>query len=184
MKTNNLLIVVILFSVIMLFSNKALANSKGDSTALTINGIIVTSNKKVNTSAKCKVLLYKGNVLIDSVLVKYHSSYEFKLIKNNWYTIKVIGQNMVPLMVSFDTNVGEENAKYKKFYFETELYSVSEYKFMNQDIVEFPIGHVQFNSQSGYFEANERYTAFHYDALFIEKKEIDHVAKNDLGNGE
>jgi hypothetical protein len=86
---------------------------------------------------------------------------------------------MIPLMVSFDTYIGDEKIKYKKFYFETELFSNEDLRFMNKEIVDFPIGHVNFNSATGFFEANERYTAFHGDLLFDESKLNDHVANND-----
>ncbi|MFO0357377.1 MAG: hypothetical protein ACK50A_10495 [Sphingobacteriaceae bacterium] len=179
METTKKLVKTILLSLVLLISNVSKSALLKDSTALVINGLIISSSKKANLIEKCKVQLFKGNVLVDSAFVRFNKQYEFKLKRNDWYTIKVTAENMIPLMVSFDTYLGQEKVKYNKFYFETELFCIDDLRFMNKDIVEFPIGHVYFNSSTGYFEASERYTSYHGDILFDESKLNDHVAQND-----
>jgi hypothetical protein len=175
MKTINKISVMILLVLMTSFTSNALTGK--DTTDLRINGRLLRSLDNIKVNSKCKVLLYNENKLIDSVEAKWRKPFEFKLMKNVWYTIKVSGEDLVPIMISFNTNTGDVKDVQDIFYFDVELHSIDKLPFMNKNLMEFPIGHVKFNKENKRLEASENYTANFLDKLFIEQRELTDLAK-------
>lgn len=168
MKAAIKLSIMIVVVTIISLTNKLHAISKNDSTVLIINGRILVNSEKIKLNSKCKVELYNENNLINSLNIRWQKPFEFKLNKNIWYTIRITGDDLIPLMVSFNTATGEEFHVKDVFCFDVEMITIDQLPFMNKDIVEFPVGHVEFNKENGIFEARDAYTAFYKNNLFID----------------
>jgi hypothetical protein len=126
-------------------------------TCLKINGIILKAPHKAERGSY-KVELLKDNIVIDSTKVSVNKEFEFALSKNAWYTIRVTKDGYVPLLLSIDTKLEAENALIYEFKFETELLDAKAVN-ANNEIMELPIGLVQFDPANNRFYPVENYTA-------------------------
>jgi len=177
MKTLRKITAMIVLGLITSFTSVLNAKTASDSVDFKINGRLLRAlDNKVNNN--CKVLLYHENKLIDSVDAKWRKPFEFKLMKNVWYTIKIVGEGHVPIMISFNTNIGDVKEMSDTFYFDVELHPKTKLPFMNKEIIEFPIGHVEFNKKNNRLEARESYTANFHDRIFNEQDEVTELVKN------
>ncbi len=160
-----------------LATNNAMAkNVKSQPQEFVVNGIIVKTNNKLDS--KCKIELFNENQLVNETIVKMDKPFEFKLQKNVWYTIRVTKEGFLPLTISFNTEVGNEKIINNVFYFETELIELIDAKFLNPDLIDFPVGVVSVNKETKKFEARDVYTNNYATGLHktIEKKQAD-IAK-------
>jgi hypothetical protein len=168
MKTTIKLSIMIALMVIISFMNKLHASGKKDTTVLIINGRILVNSDKIKQISKCKVELYNENNLVNSMSIRWQKPFEFKLKENVWYTIRITGDDLIPVMVSFNTATGDKSDVKDLFCFDVEMLTMDQLPFINKDIMEFPVGHVEFNKEKGIFEAREAYTAFYKSNLFID----------------
>jgi hypothetical protein len=167
--------------------NDVLAGNKPtDTSDFVINGLIIQTNKKMNQ--KCKLELFYENKVIDSSIVKLNKPFEFKLKKNVWYTIRVTKEGFVPLLISFNTELGQNDiVENNSFAFETELIDIDQSKFLDRDLIDFPVGLVSYNKNNRKFEARDLYTQNYISGLFNSNtKNIDivkeYVTKRDVIN--
>ncbi len=164
MKTTTKLLTAAMI-ILMLITNTVLAKgTKSNPGDFTINGIIVKTNKKLDS--KCKIELFNENQLVDSSIIKMNKPFELKLKKDVWYTLRVTKEGFLPLMISFNTETYNEEVLNNEFHFETELIELAEAKFLNPDLIDFPVGIVALNKDTKKFEARETYTNNYTMGLF------------------
>lgn len=157
-KFTSLMLTVIAF---VLCINNAFAHTnpikQNSTTCLKINGIILKAPNKAERGSY-KVELLKNNVVIDSTKVSVNKEFEFALSKNEWYTIRVTKEGFVPLLLSVDTKLDSQNALIYDFKFETELLDAQTVN-ASHDVMDLPIGLVQFDPANNRFYPVENYTA-------------------------
>jgi hypothetical protein len=134
-----------------------------DPTDFVVNGVIIKTDKKLDS--KCKIELFYENKLVDSSIIRMNRPFEYRLKKNVWYTLRVTKEGFLPLTVSFNTEVGNEEILQSIFHFATELIPLSEAQFLNPDLIDFPVGIVSLNKKTKKFEANGVYTDNHLTGL-------------------
>jgi hypothetical protein len=134
------------------------ANSKKmDTTDFVVNGKIIKTNKQQDS--RCTIELFNENKVIQTQSIKMNRSFEFKLKKNVWYTIRVTKEGYTPLLISFNTELDTNQEVINNlFRFETELIELAEAKKMNQDLIDFPVGIVSYNKATKCFDARDVYT--------------------------
>lgn len=172
---------------LLMATNVLIASNKpSDTTDFVVNGLILQQNKKLNKN--CKIELFYENKVIDSSSVRVNKPFEFKLKRNVWYTIRVTKIGSIPLLISFNTKL-EENDQVDNnlFAFETELIDLQQAKFLNKDLVDFPVGVVEYNKNTRKFEARDVYTQNYISGLYrSSNQEVDiakeYVTKLDLTN--
>lgn len=148
-----------------LLTSTVVANdNKSNPSEFVVNGIIVKTNKKLDS--KCKVELFYENQLIEETIIKMDKPFEYKLKKDVWYTIRVTKEGFLPLLISFNTAAGNEQILDNTFHFETELIEMAEAKFLNPDLIDFPVGIVALNKETKKFEARDVYTNNYVANLF------------------
>lgn len=168
------------------FACSAAKEQRTDTADFIINGLILQKNKKLDQH--CSLELFYENTKIDSIRIKCNKPFEYKLKKNVWYTIRVTKEGHVPLLISFNTEINDnETIKDNFFAFETELIDLVKAKSLNKDILDFPVGLVAFNKETRKFEARDIYTQNHIAGLYHTPTEnIDiakeYVTKRDLNN--
>ncbi len=157
-KLTSLMLTVITF-VLCVNSSYAYTNppAKNSATCLKINGIILKAPHKAERGSY-KVELLKDNVTVDSTKVSVNKEFEFALSKNSWYTIRVTKEGYVPLLLSIDTKIDTQNALIYEFKFETELLDAKKVN-ASHDIMDLPIGLIQFDKSNNRFYPVENYTA-------------------------
>ncbi len=153
--TSAMLIVITLLLCLNGFSNTP--NSKNSSVCLKVNGIILKAPHQAERGSY-KIELLKDNVIIDSSKVPVNKQFEFKLVKNSWYTIRITKEGRVPLLISVDTKIDDQNALIYEFKFETELLTTKDVN-ANNSIMDLPIGIVRFDRVNNRFYPIEDYTA-------------------------
>jgi len=151
--------------VILVLSSGSIKASKQDTTDFIVNGIILKTNKKLDS--KCKVELFYENKLVDESIIKLNKPFEYKLKRNVWYTLRVTKEGFLPLSISFNTEL-ENNTSLKNnlFSFETALIDLEDAKLMNDDLIDFPVGHVAYNKETHKFEARDIYTDNYLSGLY------------------
>ncbi|MEO6306126.1 MAG: hypothetical protein ABIP51_23460 [Bacteroidia bacterium] len=152
--TSVMLTVIALVLCINSFSTNPIIQNTA--TCLKINGIILKAPHKAERGSY-KVELLKDNVVIDSTKVSVNKEFEFALSKNAWYTIRVTKEGFVPLLLSVDTKLDPQNALIYDFKFETELLDSKQVN-ANNEIMDLPIGLVQFDKANNRFYPVENYT--------------------------
>ncbi|MGE0567745.1 MAG: hypothetical protein AB7O73_07325 [Bacteroidia bacterium] len=168
-------------TTVVLMSTSMASNNPSDKTTFVINGRI--NNSGTSTEKTCKITLYNENTPVITVEKKWDRQFEFILQKNVWYTIKVEREGFMPLMISFNTEVHKsESIKDNSFYFETGMISTEEGRIYNRENLEFPVGHVVFNSLTGTLEAKDAYTDNYLTSIEIPQQNLDGVALNKANN--
>ncbi len=183
----NILKTLVAITSLTFASNTVMAkNVKSQPQEFVVNGIIVKTNNKLDS--KCKVELFNENQLVSETIIKMDKPFEYKLEKNVWYTIRVTKEGFLPLTISFNTEVGSEEIVNNMFYFETELIEMADAKFLNPDLIDFPVGVVAFNKDSKKFEARDVYTNNYVTGLHrtneIKQADIvkEYVSRREIGN--
>lgn len=124
---------------------------------LKINGLILKSPK--GERGLYKVELFYNNSVIDSEMVSANKPFEFTLSKNCWYTIRISKEGFLPLLISVDTELSQDNSSHYEFNFQTELYNNGDIELYNQsdinyidkDDLEIPIGLIRFEASNNRF---------------------------------
>lgn len=132
-------------------------NRQDSAVCLKLNGIILKAPHKAERGSY-KVELLHENKVVDSCKVSVNKEFKFSLYKNKWYTVRVTKDGHVPLLISFDTKLDEQNALIYDFLFETEVLDAKEVNASNE-IMDFPIGLVRFDRTHNRFYPVEDYTA-------------------------
>ncbi len=167
-------------------TTKAAGNGNpSDTSDFIVNGLIIQKNKKIDQ--RCKLELFYENSMIDSSNARVNKPFEFKLKKNVWYTIRVTKEGYVPLLISFNTEVNKGDTVIDNlFAFETELIDLNQAKYMDKDLLDFPVGLVSLNKTTGNFEARDLYTQNYMIGLAKPTPEIptlkEYVTKQDTKN--
>ena len=158
-------------------TNTVLANdNRSNPTDFVVNGVIIKTNKSLD--AKCKIELFYENQLVEETIIKLNKPFEYKLKKDVWYTIRVTKEGFLPLLISFNTEAGNEEILDNVFHFETELIELAEAKFLNPDLIDFPVGVVALNKETKKFEAREVYTNNYVAGLYeVPAPTYTHVTK-------
>ncbi|MEO6301984.1 MAG: hypothetical protein ABIP51_02310 [Bacteroidia bacterium] len=149
------LVALVLFLVVN--NSFALLNKKDSSICLKLNGIILKAPHKAERGSY-KVELLNENKVIDSCKVSVNKEFKFALYKNNWYTVRITKDGYVPLLISFDTKIDQQNALIYEFLFETEVLDAKAVN-ASHEIMDFPIGLVKFDKANNRFYPVEDYTA-------------------------
>lgn len=130
------------------------------SSCLEISGKVSLLNAK-KPGEVISVLLYKGNLLVDSVTLPATNSFKFVLEKNEEYAIKVIQKGFVPRLVSISTEIPEKAChNIFKFHFDLTPLSYEDINTKDTDALDFPIALVCYDAKKGYFDYREKYTHF------------------------
>ncbi len=143
--------------LIIVNSSFALINKQDSSVCLKINGIILKAPHKAERGSY-KVELLNENQVIDSCKVSVNKQFKFSLNKNNWYTLRITKEGHVPLLISFDTKIDDQNALVYEFLFETEVLDAKKVNASNE-VMDFPIGIVRYDRINNRFYPIEDYTA-------------------------
>jgi len=129
---------------------------KGDTNDFVVRGVIAKSN---NEHSKFKIELFYENRKVDSSIVNPEESFDVKLKKNVWYTIRISTEGFVSQMISFNTELKNGvKVKNNKFEFTTELISNADAELLNKELLEFPISVVSVDKTTRKFQARESYT--------------------------
>jgi hypothetical protein len=157
-----------LAAVIILLTISATAlvgkNKDLDTADFIVNGIILKTNKKLDS--KCTLELFYENTIVNSKVIQQNKPFEFKLKKNTWYTIRVTKEGFVPLLISFNTALENNDiVENNLFQFETELIDLEKAKYMDRDLIDFPVGLVAYNKETQRFEARDLYTQNYISGL-------------------
>ncbi|MBA3682992.1 MAG: hypothetical protein H0W73_17780 [Bacteroidetes bacterium] len=170
MKKSNLNFAILATFAFMLFISSSFAsiNKKDSTLCLRLNGIILKT-PKIAERGSYKIELLHENKVIDSCKVTVNKEFKFSLYKNNWYTVRVTKEGRVPLLISFDTKMDEENALIYDFLFETEVLDSKKVNASNE-IMDFPIGLVKFDKKNNRFYPVEDYTASIKQKIFDPSK--------------
>jgi len=177
-----------IITLLMTTSNSIAENTKNlDTLHFVVNGLIHQTNKKLDQN--CKVELFYENQVVDSSIMRLNKPFEFKLKKNVWYTIRVTKEGSLPLLISFNTKLDEKDiVDNNLFAFETELIDLQEAKFLNKDLVDFPVGVVAYNKDTRKFEARDVYTQNYISGLYNTNKNSngdivkEYVTKRQISN--
>jgi hypothetical protein len=165
MKTAIKIFITLVALLYGLVSNAATKASQADTLDFIVNGLILQKNKKINQT--CKLELFYENTKVDSVLIRFNKPFEYTFKKNVWYTIRVSKEGFVPILISFNTEMkDQEKVKDNFFAFETELIDLEQAKYLNRDELDFPVGLVTFNTETKKFGARDIYTTNHYASLY------------------
>jgi hypothetical protein len=165
MKTAIKIFITLVALLYGLVSNAATKASQADTLDFIVNGLILQKNKKINQT--CKLELFYENTKVDSVLIRFNKPFEYTFKKNVWYTIRVSKEGFVPILISFNTEMkDQEKVKDNFFAFETELIDLEQAKYLNRDELDFPVGLVTFNTETKKFGARDIYTTNHYVSLY------------------
>jgi len=169
MKKSNLNLTVLAMFAIMLFVNSSFASIRKDSSiCLKLNGIVLKAPHKAERGSY-KVELLSENKVIDSCKVTVNKEFKFSLYKNNWYTVRITKEGHVPLLISFDTKMDNENALVYEFLFETEVLDAKNVD-ASHEVMDLPIGLVRFDAANNRFYPVENYTASIKDKIFNPSK--------------
>jgi len=169
---NTIKFISTLIIILTLISNRINAkDSNSDSVQFAMNGKILQSVKE--PGSKCKIELFYGNTVIDSMTIKMNKPFKFNLKKNAWYTLRVTQTGCLPLLISFNTELKNGTPiSENTFSFETQLIKLEDAKNMNQEFIDFPIGLVELNVETGKFETTEEFTSNYFTTLNKNSKVI------------
>ena len=157
-------------------------NKQTSTTDFVVNGLIIKTEKKLDS--KCKLELFCENNLIESSLTNLNKPFEYKLQKNHWYTIRVTKEGFLPLLISFNTEVENGEVITEGFFqFETELISLEQAKYMDKDLIDFPVGLVAYNKETKAFEARDQYTTNYLAGLFYPTIKDPNIVKEYVTKG-
>lgn len=170
MKKSNLNLVMIAMFAIVLFASNSFAsiNKKDSAVCLKINGIILKAPHKAERGSY-KVELLNENKVVDSCKVPVNKEFKFSLHKNNWYTVRITKEGHVPLLISFDTKMDDQNALVYEFLFESEVLDAKKVD-ASHEVMDFPIGLVRFDKSNNRFYPVEDYTASIKQKIFDPSK--------------
>jgi hypothetical protein len=147
------------------FVQATFARKEKDTVNFIIYGVIYKTHKEMN--AKCKLELFKENTLIECSEVKMNKAFERELKRNTWYMIRFTKDGYKPLMISFNTEVGDSAIVLDNlFEFETTLLDDERAMGLNKEQLQFPVGLVAFNKENHKFETNDIYTKNYMAALY------------------
>ncbi len=118
-------------------------------TCLKLNGLILKSPKEER--GLYKVELLQDNAVVDSKSVSVNKAFEFALAKNSWYTVRISKPGFVPLLISVDTELKQENPTLYEFNFETELYHNSSVNSIDRDSFDLPFGLIKYDESNNRF---------------------------------
>ena len=105
----------------LFFFNNSFASvyNEWSAVCLKINGIILKSAKEER--GLYKIELFNDKKIVDSSFVSVNKPFEFNLVKNLLYTIRVTKDGFIPLLIKIDTEINTENLTLYEFRFQTEL---------------------------------------------------------------
>ena len=111
---------VIIMCTLFFFNNSfASVYNEWSAVCLKINGIILKSAKEER--GLYKIELFNDKKIVDSSFVSVNKPFEFNLVKNLLYTIRVTKDGFIPLLIKIDTEINTENLTLYEFRFQTEL---------------------------------------------------------------
>ncbi|MDO9000926.1 MAG: hypothetical protein Q7W45_14250 [Bacteroidota bacterium] len=124
---------------------------------LKLNGMILKSPN--GEKGTYKIELLQDNTVVDAKDVKFNDPFEFNLVKNAWYTVRITKEGFIPLLISVDTEMDSNKPKLYEFNFETELYHTSQINHLDKGTLDLPIGLVKFDVSYDKFQPTAEYRA-------------------------
>ena len=148
-------------------TNNPIKGVASEKACLVIKGKFLKSNKSViNTYT---MALIQENTVVETKVIKCGSSFQFKIRKGNWWTIKIMGEGCIPKLYSINTNLPKEadaDMIYLLNFSASEPISEFESSLMDNEILDFPVAIFQFDEKLDAFSYNEEYTANIMKKLF------------------
>lgn len=124
---------------------------------LQVEGKILNSEEGVDAS--CTVEIICQNEVVDAVTLREgKTKFKFVLNKNSFYAIRVSKKGFITKLVAVNTEILTETDGIYKFVFETSLVPEAALKYLNEDVVDFPVAIIQFDYEQECFTYNEEYT--------------------------
>jgi len=114
----------------------------------------------------CKIQLYLRGKIVDSVFTADSKVFDFTLLRNEMYTIRITKKDHVSKLVIVNTEFPSEITDVLQFSFKTDLLSEKEAKDLNKDALDFPAAIIHFESKHELFVYNERYTRAIKDEIY------------------
>jgi hypothetical protein len=132
----------------------------GLNSCLEISGKVATDNKKSN--GLVSVLLFKNNMVVQSIKMPPTGTFKFILDKNEEYTVKIVQKGFFPRLISISTEIPEKiiGKHIFKFYFDLVPLPNVEVATKNTDALDFPVALVFYDKEKGYFDYSKKYTEF------------------------
>jgi len=137
--------------VLMLSVTYAVASPKKPNSlvCLKLNGLILKSPKAER--GLYKVVLIHADVIVDSSLVSINKPFEFNLVRNSLYTVRITKEGFVPLFLKVDTKLTPENNGVYEFRFQTELVDSTKAHTMDKTRLDMPVGIVKYDQVNNRF---------------------------------
>ncbi|MDP1800508.1 MAG: hypothetical protein Q8L81_04100 [Bacteroidota bacterium] len=141
-----LIVLALILSVTSSFASPKNPNSL---VCLKLNGLILKSPKA--DRGLYKVVLIHADVIVDSTLVSFNKPFEFNLVKNSLYTVRITKEGFVPLFLKVDTKLTPENNGVYEFRFQTELVDSAKAHTLDKSGLEKPVGVVKYDQVNNRF---------------------------------
>ncbi|MBL7909981.1 MAG: hypothetical protein JNJ41_02855 [Bacteroidia bacterium] len=147
LNTSAMLMVIGLF----LFVNTTFGSTKEPAAGvcLKLNGLILKSPKAER--GLYKVVLIHSDVVVDSSLVSINKPFEFNLVRNSLYTVRITKEGFVPLFLEVDTKLTPEHNGVYEFRFQTELVDSSKAHTLDKASLNMPVGIVKYDEVNNRF---------------------------------
>jgi hypothetical protein len=158
MKTN-LLTTVFIICASALYGNSAIQPEPDSAAVLELQGKILNSPDK--GPAACRIYLLSHNKVIDSVVLRNgKKKFSFFLSKDNYYTLKMSMPGFLDKLLCVDTKNSSQpvDADLYSFSFETSLYVNDPAVYTDNDLADFPIAIIYFDTRFKRFAYNKEYT--------------------------
>jgi hypothetical protein len=141
-----LIVLVLILSVTSSFASPKNPNSL---VCLKLNGLILKSPKA--DKGLYKVVLIHAGVIVDSTLVSINKPFEFNLVRNSFYTVRITKEGFVPLFLKVDTKLTPENNGVYEFRFQTELLDSAKAHTLDKTSLDKPVGVVKYDQVNNRF---------------------------------
>ncbi len=124
------------------------SGNKDTAYVIEIDGKVLIPSDDDSKTYKIELLCH--NTVVDSGMVVDSESFLLKVKKNSWYTIRIKKEGYLPMSVSINTKLPDNNKEFHTFHFDTELIPGNRY-IMDTDAIDFPIAIVSFDKKSDAF---------------------------------
>ncbi|MBA2611038.1 MAG: hypothetical protein H0U95_03640 [Bacteroidetes bacterium] len=137
---------------LILFVNNCFASypSPNSAVCLKLNGIILKSPKSERGLYKVE-LIYDNSMVVDSARVSINKPFEFGLVKNSLYTLRITKEGFVPLFLKVDTKLTPDNNGVYEFRFQTELLDSAVAHTLDPGGLNAPVGVVKYDEVNNRF---------------------------------
>ncbi len=146
---------IIIFILIINQCYSASINSDS-SICLLIKGKVHKIGKKTIDTFKVELIYF--NTLIKNDNFSVRTAFQYHLMKNSIYTIRISKQGFVSKIISINTNMPVGNNNLYQLQVETELIEEINTNELDKESLEFPATIIQYDKKANWFYINEDYT--------------------------